>query len=88
MLDARSAIRWPERINVPVLLMNGAADPQVSPSHAMALATAFDSLRKPYELKIFYGEGHISPRRATERVVDIHRWFGRFDEAGNQRNGR
>jgi dipeptidyl aminopeptidase/acylaminoacyl peptidase len=66
--------------------MNGAADPQVSPSHALELASAFDRLRKPYELKIFYGEGHISPRRVAERVMDISRWFGRFDESGNQPN--
>jgi dipeptidyl aminopeptidase/acylaminoacyl peptidase len=80
IVESRSALRWPEKINVPVLLMNGGADGQVSPLHAIRLAAALEKLHKPYELKIFYGEKHIAADRARERDEDVARWFRRFDE--------
>jgi dipeptidyl aminopeptidase/acylaminoacyl peptidase len=79
IVESRSAIRWPERIHTPVLLMNGGADPQVSPLHALELATALQKLGRPYELKIFQGENHIITARSTERDQDAIRWFRRFD---------
>lgn len=80
ILESRSAVRWPEKINVPVLLMNGGADSQVSPLHAIELASALEKLGKPYELKIFYGENHILTGRAQERDEEAVSWFRRFDE--------
>ena len=79
IIESRSAMRWPEQISVPVLLMNGGADSQVSPLHAIQLATALDKLGKPYELKIFYGEDHVLSGRAEERDEEAARWFRRFD---------
>jgi dipeptidyl aminopeptidase/acylaminoacyl peptidase len=79
IVETRSAIRWPEKINAPVLLMNGGADPQVSPLHAIELAAALQKLGRPYELKIFHGENHILTGRAQERDADAIRWFLRFD---------
>jgi dipeptidyl aminopeptidase/acylaminoacyl peptidase len=79
ILESRSAMRWPEKINVPVLLMNGGADTQVSPLYAIQFAAALAKLGKPYELKIFHGENHIATRRAQERDDDAVRWFRRFD---------
>jgi dipeptidyl aminopeptidase/acylaminoacyl peptidase len=79
ILESRSAIRWPEKINVPVLLMNGGADRQVLPLHALQLATALQNLGKPYELKIFHGEYHSIAGRARERDDEAIRWFRRFD---------
>jgi dipeptidyl aminopeptidase/acylaminoacyl peptidase len=79
IFESRSAIRWPERIDVPVLLMNGGADPQVSPLHAIELAAALQKLGKRYELKIFYGDNHMLTARARERDEDAVRWFRRFD---------
>lgn len=79
ILESRSAVRWPEKINVPVLLMNGGADTRVSPLHAIQFAAALSRLGKQYELKIFHGENHIATRRAPERDEDAVRWFRRFD---------
>ena len=79
VFESRSALRWPEKINAPLLLMNGGADGQVSPTHAMRLADALQRLKKPYELKIFYGEFHNLAGRAQERDEDAMRWFARFD---------
>ncbi len=58
IVESRSAIRWPEKINVPVLLMNGGADNQVSPLHAIQLAASLQKLGKPYELG---GQPHRAP---------------------------
>jgi dipeptidyl aminopeptidase/acylaminoacyl peptidase len=79
--ESRSAIRWPEKINTPVLLMHGGADSDVSPLHAIQLASAFEKLGKRYELKIFYGEKHVLAGRAQERDDEAVKWFRRFDEA-------
>jgi len=79
IVASRSALHWPEKINIPVLIMNGGADTDVPPVHALQLATALEKLRKPYELKIFHGEQHVLSGRAAERDEDIVRWFRRFD---------
>lgn len=80
IFESRSAIRWPEKLDVPLLLMNGGADGQVTPLHAIELASALQKLGKRYELKIFYGDNHMLSQRARERDEDAVRWFRRFDE--------
>jgi dipeptidyl aminopeptidase/acylaminoacyl peptidase len=60
--------------------MNGGADSQVSPLHALRLATALQNLGKNYELKIFFGANHSIVSRAEERDEEAARWFRRFDE--------
>ncbi len=80
IVESRSAMRWPEKINVPLLLMNGGADTQVSPVHAIQLGSALQKLGKRYELKIFYGENHIPTARAPERDEEAIRWFRLFDK--------
>jgi dipeptidyl aminopeptidase/acylaminoacyl peptidase len=80
IVESRSAMRWPEMINIPLLIMNGTADSQVSPLYAIQLASALQKLGKRYELKIFYGENHIPTVRAPERDEEAVKWFRRFDE--------
>lgn len=79
IVESRSAIRWPEKIDLPLLLMNGGADGQVSPLHAIDLASALQKLGKRYELKVYYGDNHMLTGRAQERDEDAVRWFRRFD---------
>jgi dipeptidyl aminopeptidase/acylaminoacyl peptidase len=79
-VEARSALRWPERINTPLLLMHGGADGQVTPLHAIRLANELQNLGKRYELKIFYGANHSIIARAEERDEEAIRWFRRFDK--------
>ena len=81
IVESRSATRWADRIMAPVLLMNGANDRDVAPDQALALAEKLRVLGKPYELKIFHGEGHVLTGRAAERDQDAVRWFRRFDAA-------
>jgi dipeptidyl aminopeptidase/acylaminoacyl peptidase len=79
VVESRSAVRWPEKIDIPVLLMNGGADGQVTPLHALRLASALQELGKPYEVRVFYGDNHMLTRRAEERDADAVKWFRRFD---------
>jgi dipeptidyl aminopeptidase/acylaminoacyl peptidase len=79
IVESRSAIRWPEQISIPLLLMNGGDDTDVSPFQAIELASALQRLGKPYELKIFHGERHVISGRASERDQDAVRWFRRFE---------
>lgn len=79
IVESRSALRWPERIGMPLLIMHGGSDSGVASSHAQRLASALRALDRPYELKIFAGEGHVISGRAAERDADAVRWFRRHD---------
>jgi dipeptidyl aminopeptidase/acylaminoacyl peptidase len=81
IVESRSALYWPEQIRLPVLIMNGGSDADVPARHALKLAEALQNLAAPYELKIFFGEGHLAGARAAERDADAVRWFRRFDSA-------
>jgi dipeptidyl aminopeptidase/acylaminoacyl peptidase len=79
ILRARSAIYWADQLEVPLLLMNGQADPQVVPGHALNLAGRLSELGKEYQLIILQGGNHILSGIHTEKrdreVVD---WFKKY----------
>jgi dipeptidyl aminopeptidase/acylaminoacyl peptidase len=77
----RSAARWAGDITVPVLILHGGADPQVSPRQAMRLASALDALGRTYELRIFSGGSHTLFARAAERDAVVAEWFRRYPGA-------
>ncbi len=54
----RSSINFVEKINCPLLILHGEQDDVVSVEHALRLARALAVNHKPYELKLFPGEGH------------------------------
>jgi len=78
LVERRSALRWPERISAPVLIMHGGADRSCPPEQSLKMAEALQAAGKPYELKVFFGEGHVLSGRAEERDQDAVRWFHRF----------
>jgi dipeptidyl aminopeptidase/acylaminoacyl peptidase len=73
----RSAVAWPEAFTVPVLIMHGGADNDVSPSHAIALAAKLQELGKPYELVIRSGANHVLTQWRAERDAHAVEWFRR-----------
>lgn len=73
----RSAVRWPETFTVPVLIMHGGRDGDVSPSHALALAAKLEELGKEYELVIRAGAGHTLSEWRVERDARAIEWFRR-----------
>lgn len=76
LLERRSVIHWADKINIPLLLLQGGGDPQVSPMHALNLATKLQELNKVYQLMIFKNGNHIlSGDWTIERDRQIISWF-------------
>jgi dipeptidyl aminopeptidase/acylaminoacyl peptidase len=79
-LAARSAIRWPERLNkkTPILILAGTADWRVHPKQALDMAAALLEAQHPYRLVVFEGGEHglSEHREEVERLV--HDWLDRY----------
>lgn len=75
ILTTRSALAWPGALDVPLLIMHGGADADVSPTHALDLARRLTELGRTYELVIFAGDQHTLPIHETERNRRAMEWF-------------
>jgi dipeptidyl aminopeptidase/acylaminoacyl peptidase len=73
--ETRSAVRWAEALQAPLLLMHGGADRSVSAQHALALAERLQALGRPYALHVFARDGHALRASADERDRMAARWF-------------
>lgn len=69
---ARSAFYWPEKINVPTLILHGDADDRVSVTEAQKLSTKLDELGKPHKLVVVEGGNHCLSNRlgATQLILE------------------
>lgn len=74
-LQARSAVRWAERINVPVLILHGGADWRVETNQALAFAQKLQQLGKTYELIIYAKDDHGLSFNRTNSDDKIIEWF-------------
>ncbi len=75
---ARSAISWPERLNVPILLMHGGQDKSVNPTQSLALAQELQKLGRVYELIIYAEDNHSLSKNQEERDRRTIGWFKRY----------
>ncbi len=73
-IERRSAIRWADKIKVPILIMHGGMD-SLTPLHSLRMATKLQELGKPYQLMIFEGDGHVLPRHREARHKAAIEWF-------------
>ncbi len=78
--NKRSADRWAGDLTVPLLILHGGADPQVSPRQALRLALKLDELGRTYELHVFAGGSHTLFARAAERDAAVAAWFRRYSK--------
>lgn len=79
ILENRSVLNWFDAINVPILLLHGAKDPQVKPDHALQLAQNFLTSGKEFQLIIFADGNHILSGSVTEeRDRQIIAWFKKY----------
>ncbi len=74
----RSAYYWPEKLNTPVLILQGEEDWRVSKTQAEKLANKLDELGKPYELVIYPKGGHGLKEQAGDRNRRIFEWFEKY----------
>ena len=73
--ERRSALRWPERLHAPLLIMHGGSDRTVSPSQSLALAARLEQLGRPYELVIREGDNHVLSDWRAQRDAHAVEWF-------------
>jgi dipeptidyl aminopeptidase/acylaminoacyl peptidase len=74
----RSAYDWPERINVPVLILHGEEDRVVDVSQAKKFGEKLKALGKPHELIIFPNGGHGLNNLRSQRDRIILEWFAKY----------
>lgn len=74
-LKSRSAVLWADQLNVPLLILQGGADPGVRPAQAMALAQKMDDAGKLYELIIYAKDDHPVSINAEDRLRRTLDWF-------------
>jgi dipeptidyl aminopeptidase/acylaminoacyl peptidase len=56
---SRSAVQWPEKIHVPLLILHCTADWRVRPSQALHMALALQEAKRPYDLIMISGGVHV-----------------------------
>jgi dipeptidyl aminopeptidase/acylaminoacyl peptidase len=71
----RSAERWPGRIRVPLLLMHGVHDRQVSPSQSTSLSEAIRRAHGRCEVRMFPDAGHTLRGSESARDSTAVAWF-------------
>lgn len=71
----RSAVRWAEKITVPLLILHGGADPAVSPDHALGLARKLEESGNLYELVVYARDDHFVTRNFDDRLRRTLDWF-------------
>ncbi|HKQ51432.1 MAG TPA: prolyl oligopeptidase family serine peptidase [Pyrinomonadaceae bacterium] len=74
-LQSRSAILWVDKIEVPLLILQGGADNAVSPTHAMKLAQKLEEQGKTYELVVYAKDNHGVFLNAEDRLRRTIDWF-------------
>ena len=74
----RSAIYWPETIEVPILIIHGEKDSNVSVNQAENFAIRLKKAGKIYKLSIFRGDDQWVSIHRKERNQLILDWFRRY----------
>ena len=70
----RSAIRWTEKINAPLLILHGGAD-NLPPAQSLALAAKLGEQGKVYELVVYAKDNHPTALNFEDRVRRTVDWF-------------
>jgi len=81
ILRSRSAQQWAGEINVPILLMHGAKDPQVPPVQTLQLAEKLAIAGKNYGVIVYPGDNHILGHNRDDRDRRVAAWFRSFISA-------
>ena len=77
----RSALCWPEKIGVPLLLLSGGADWRAPVMQTLKLAESLQARKLPYELAIYEGDDHRLGRNRVAAMTHIIDWFDRYRSA-------
>jgi dipeptidyl aminopeptidase/acylaminoacyl peptidase len=75
VLRERSPMYWPERIDVPALIMHGGADWRASADETLAFAQKLQQAGKTYELIIYADDDHALSGNQADSNQRIVSWF-------------
>jgi dipeptidyl aminopeptidase/acylaminoacyl peptidase len=75
----RSALRFADRIDIPVLIMHGGADEDIPLSQSQRMDAELSRLGKVHDFIVFDGEQHVIGGRGAERDAATVAWFRKFD---------
>jgi dipeptidyl aminopeptidase/acylaminoacyl peptidase len=76
IVERRSAQRWADKINVPVLIIHGAED-SLPVSQSLRMAEKLSEQGKHFQLMVIDGEGHTISGRTADRDNWAVDWFQR-----------
>jgi dienelactone hydrolase len=71
----RSALVWADKLDVPLLILNGSDDPATPPSMAIALAQKLAETGGIYELTIYARDDHLISNNREDRLRRTIEWF-------------
>ncbi len=74
----RSALSWPEKINVPLLLLHGDNDKKIGVEQSRMLWERLDTLGKKSRIIVFPGGNHDLNSHLRERDKEIMDWFDSY----------
>ena len=78
LMQERSAVCWPEKINAPLLMLHGDADDRVFVEEARTLHAKLQALHKPVRY-VEYAEGnHALKRHHKEWTSEAVAWFEQY----------
>ena len=74
----RSAIRFADRINTPILIMHGGADEDIPLSQSQRMDAELTRLGKTHDFIVYEGQQHVIGGRGAERDAAAIAWFRKF----------
>jgi dipeptidyl aminopeptidase/acylaminoacyl peptidase len=77
-LRDRSVMDWPEKVNVPLMMLHGEDDDEVPATEALAFATKLSNLKRTYQLVIYANDVHEVAQNRLDRDARIVEWFKRY----------
>ncbi len=74
----RSAIYWPESIDIPVLILHGSADSIINIRQARSLASSLERLGREFKFIEYPFGDHLLTNYKSQRDNEILDWFGKY----------
>lgn len=75
VLKERSAIYWPEKINIPLLIIHGSDDWRVSVKDSRKMDQLLTKHKKVHKYIEYPGEGHDLDNKYWDALDEIEAWF-------------
>lgn len=78
IISRRSAIQWPEKLGLPLLLMHGSEDRDVSPAQTLLLAAQLAKMKREFGVIVVPGANHTLQHHEVERDRHVVEFFRRY----------